>query len=220
MSARTLPLDDALRTYLLDVGVRESAVLAQLRERTAGLPRAGMQICAEQGAFLTLFARAMGAKRILEVGTFTGYSSVALGTALPAGGELLCCDVSEEWTALAREAWVAAGIADKVTLVIAPALETLDQLLADGQAGTWDLAFVDADKGNYREYHERVLKLLRPGGVAAYDNVLWSGKVLDPEDTSPDTVAIRSFNAALAGDSRVDLSMIPIGDGLTLARRR
>lgn len=220
MSARTLALTDEVRDYLLRVGVREDAVLARLRQRTAELAESRMQICPEQGAFLTLLARLVGARRILEVGTFTGYSSVALARALPPGGELVCCDVSEEWTALAREAWREAGVAGAVRLELRPALQTLDQLLAGGGAGSFDLAFVDADKGNYHAYHERCLRLVRPGGLLAYDNVLWGGRLADPAHQEPDTVALRAFNEVLAADERVDLSMVPIGDGVTLARVR
>jgi O-methyltransferase len=220
MSARTLPLTDEDRAYLLRVGVREDPVLAGLRERTAELPQSGMQICPEQGAFLTLLARSVGARRILEVGTFTGYSSVALARALPDDGELVCCDVSAEWTAIARDAWAAAGVADRVRLVLAPALQTLDGLLVDGAVGGFDLAFVDADKGNYLAYHERCLRLVRRGGVILYDNVLWGGRLCRPGEQSPDTRALRAFNEALAADERIDLSMLPLGDGLTLARVR
>ena len=220
MSSRTLPLTDDLRAYLLRVGVREDPVLAELRARTLALPQAGMQICPEQGAFLTLFARAVGARRALEVGTFTGYSSVALARALPDDGELVCCDRSAEWTSLAREAWAAAGVAGRVTLRLAPALQTLDALIVEGGVGTFDLAFVDADKANYPAYHERCLRLIRRGGVVIYDNVLWGGRVAGPGDNTPDTVALRAFNEALARDERIDLSMLPVGDGLTLARVR
>ncbi len=220
MSAKTLSLTDDLRAYLLRVGVREDPLLADLRERTARLPEARMQICAEQGAFLTLLTRLVGARRALEVGTFTGYSSVCIGRGLPPDGHLLCCDVSAEWTAMAREAWARAGLSDRVELRLAPALETLDRELAAGGEGTFDLAFVDADKESYLAYHERVLRLLRPGGVVLYDNVLWSGRVIDPADQSASTVAIRAFNDALAADERVDLVLLPLGDGLTMARRR
>lgn len=220
MSATTLTLTDALRTYLLDVGVREDPVLASLRERTAPLSEARMQICAEQGALLTLLARLTGARRALELGTFTGYSSVCIARGLADGGRLTCCDVSEEWTSMAREAWAEAGLQDRIELRLAPAVETLDRLLADEGEGAFDLAFVDADKENYLTYHERVLRLLRPGGVALYDNVLWGGTVLDDEDVRPTTVAIRAFNRFLASDPRIDLALIPIGDGLTVARRR
>ncbi|MCB9689591.1 MAG: class I SAM-dependent methyltransferase [Alphaproteobacteria bacterium] len=220
MSAKTLNLTEPLRAYLLDVGVREDAVLASLRERTAALPEARMQICAEQGALLTLLTRLLGARRALEVGTFTGYSSICIARGLADGGRLTCCDVSDTWTSMAREAWSEAGVADRVELRLAPAVETLDALLADGHEGTFDLAFVDADKESYLAYHERALRLLRPGGVALYDNVLWGGSVLDDEDQRPSTVAIRAFNRALAGDERVDLVLVPIGDGLTVARRR
>lgn len=220
MSAKTLNLTEPLRAYLLDVGVREDALLASLRERTASLPEARMQICAEQGALLTLLTRLIGARRALEVGTFTGYSSICIARGLVDGGRLTCCDVSDTWTSIAREAWFDAGVADRVELRLAPAVDTLDALLADGHEGTFDLAFVDADKESYLAYHERVLRLLRPGGVALYDNVLWGGSVLDEQDLRPTTVAIREFNRALASDDRVDLVLVPIGDGLTVARRR
>jgi predicted O-methyltransferase YrrM len=217
VSARTIPLTDELRAYLLRVGVREDAALVALRERTAALPESRMQICPEQGAFLTVFARAVAARRILEVGTFTGYSALAFAHALPADGELVCCDVSEPWTTIARAAWTAAGVSDRVRLHLGPAVDTLDALLAAGQAGTFDLAFVDADKGNYHVYHERCLQLVRRGGVVLYDNVLWGGRLVDAADRTPDTVALRAFNEALAVDPRVDLSMLPVGDGLTIA---
>lgn len=220
MSARTLPLTEPLREYLLRVGVREDPVLQRLRVRTAELAEARMQICPEQGAFLQVLAAALGARRILEVGTFTGYSSVALARGLAPGGELVCCDISAEWTAIARAAWREAGVEDRVRLELRPALETLDRELAAGAAGSFDLAFVDADKANYLGYHERCLRLVRPGGVLLYDNVLWGGRLIDPADRTPDTEALRAFNEALASDTRVDLTMLPLGDGLTLARIR
>jgi predicted O-methyltransferase YrrM len=209
-----------LRQYLLGVGVREDAVLAALREETAALPQAQMQISPEQGALMGVLARLMGAQRVIELGTFTGYSSIVLARALPADGKITCCDLSEEWTTIARRYWERAGVTDKVELRLGPALETLDALIADGRAGTYDLAFVDADKEGMPEYHERMLVLLRKGGAVLYDNVLWSGRVADPSETASSTVAIRALNAKVAGDERVDVAMVPIGDGLTICRKR
>jgi caffeoyl-CoA O-methyltransferase len=220
MSRTTIQVDEKLREYLLRVSVRESAALAALREETAAHPRGGMQICPEQGQLMQLLVRLMSARRVIEVGVFTGYSSLAVAQALPEGGTILACDVSDEYTSIARRHWAAAGVADKIELVIAPALETLDERLARGEAGRYDFAFIDADKQNYLGYYERVLALLRPGGLAAIDNTLWSGAVADEADQSPDTLALRRFNARLMEDERVDLSLVPIGDGLTLARRR
>ncbi len=201
-------------------GVREPEILARLREETAPLQSAGMQICPEQGALMSLLVKLVGAQRILEVGTFTGYSSLAMALAMPSGGRLTCCDVSEEWTAIARRYWDEAGVADRVDLRLAPALETLDALLAEGQAGAFDMSFVDADKENYLAYHDRCVQLVRPGGVLLYDNVLWGGKVADDSDQRESTSSIRALNETVAGDERIDLVMIPIGDGLTLARKR
>ena len=220
MSARTLTLTDTLHAYLLEHSLREPAVLARLRERTAGLPRAGMQISPEQGQFMALLVRLLGARQCLEVGTFTGYSSTAVALALPADGRILCMDVSAEYTEHARAAWREAGVADKIELRLAPALDTLGELIAAGAAGRYDFAFVDADKGNYLRYYEAALTLLRPGGLIAVDNTLWGGAVAEPDDREADTVAIRRFNDALLRDERVDLSLVPIGDGLTLARKR
>lgn len=220
MSSRTLGLDDALHEYLLAVGVREPALLKRLREETAREPAAGMQISPEQGQFMALLVRLLGARRVLEVGTFTGYSSLAMALALPDDARFTCCDLSEEWTAVARRYWQEAGVAARMELHLAPALETLDALLAGDAAGSYDFAFIDADKQNYLAYYERCLSLLRPGGVIAVDNVLWGGSVVDPEDREPDTEAIRAFNARLHEDARIELSMVPIGDGLTLARKR
>jgi len=220
MSRSTIQVDDRLRDYLLRVSVRESAALARLREETAGHPRSGMQICPEQGQLMQLLVRLMSARRVIEVGVFTGYSSLAVAQALQEDGTILACDVSDEYTTVARRHWEAAGVAGKIELVIAPALETLDERLARGEAGRYDFAFIDADKENYLGYYERVLALLRPGGLVAVDNTLWSGAVADDTDQSPATVALRQFNRRLLEDERVDLSLVPIGDGLTLARRR
>jgi predicted O-methyltransferase YrrM len=220
MSSKTLTLTDPLRRYLLDVGVREDPLLAELRAETAALPGAGMQICPEQGALMEVLARSIGARRALEIGTFTGYSSLVLARALPADGRITCCDVSDTYTAIARRYWERAGVVDRVELRLGPALDSLRAMVAEGRAETYDLAFVDADKENYGAYHELALVLLRPGGVLLYDNVLWSGKVLDETDRSASTEAIRALNRQLRVDDRIDLAMIPIGDGLTFARKR
>ena len=195
-------------------------MLRRLRDRTAAIPEHGMQIAPEQGAFMALLVKVMGARTCLEVGTFTGYSSTAVALALPPEGRLVCCDLSREWTDVAREAWTEAGVADRVELRLGPALETLDQLLTEGGAGRFDFAFIDADKPNYDGYVERALHLVRPGGMIAIDNVLWSGRVADPSDNDESTVAIRELNEKLAADERVEVAMVPIGDGLTLLRVR
>jgi caffeoyl-CoA O-methyltransferase len=220
MSRRTIQVDDRIYEYLLRVSVREPAALETLRDETAAHPRAGMQISPEVGQLLQLLVRLTGARRTIEVGVFTGYSSLAIALALPADGRILACDVSDEYTAVARRHWQAAGVTDKIELVIAPALETLDARLRQGEAGCYDFAFIDADKSNYIGYYEKVFELLRPGGLIAVDNTLWGGAVADEADQSTDTVALRRFNEQLRADERVDLSMVPIGDGLTLARRR
>jgi len=220
MSRRSISLTDSLYEYLLAVSLREPPLLLELREETAALRSAGLQIAPEQGQFMALLVRLIGARRCLEMGVFTGYSSLAVALALPEDGQLLACDVSEQWTAVARKYWRAAGVEHKIDLRLAPALETLDGLLAGGQAATFDLAFIDADKSNYPGYYERALALLRPGGVVLVDNTLWNGRVIDPEVADEDTVAIRHFNKALHADERVDLSLLPVGDGLTLARKR
>lgn len=220
MSSRTLSLNDATYQYLLAHTMREHPLLAKLRAVTASLPQSGMQISPEQGQFLQLLVRLTGARRCLEIGTFTGYSSLAVALALPADGKILACDVSEEWTAIARQFWREAGVAERVELRLQPALATLDALLRDGGAGTFDFAFIDADKERYVAYYERALQLLRPGGLIAVDNVLWDGSVADPADQQPDTIAIRAFNDLVHRDERVDMVLVPIGDGLTLARKR
>ena len=220
MANASIGLSEDLHAYLVRVGVREPEVLRRLRERTAELPQHGMQIAPEQGAFMSLLVKVIGARQCLEVGTFTGYSSTAVALALPPDGHLVCCDVSREWTDVAREAWAEAGVADRVDLRLGPALETLDQLLADGGTGRFDFAFIDADKPNYDGYVERALRLVRSGGVITIDNVLWSGRVADPSVYDESTVVIRSLNEKLAADERVELAMVPIGDGLSLLRVR
>jgi caffeoyl-CoA O-methyltransferase len=220
MSRRSISLTDSLYDYLLSVSLREPDLLRRLREETATDPSARMQISPEQGQFMALLARLMGARRCLEIGVFTGYSSLAVALALPDDGRILACDVSERWTAVARRYWAAAGVAHKIELRLAAALETLERLLGSGAAGTFDFAFIDADKENYVGYYERALELLRPGGLVVVDNTLWSGRVADPENAEADTVAMRHFNEHLHRDERVDLSLVPIGDGLTLVRKR
>lgn len=220
MSRQTVTLTEELYDYLLGVSLREPPVLARLREETAALPHAVMQVSPEQGQFMALLAELLDARRVIEVGTFTGYSALVVALALPADGRLITCDVDEDTTAIARRYWAEAGVADKIDLRLGPAAETLDALLADGGAGTFDLAFVDADKKNYDAYYERGLALLRPGGLMVVDNVLWSGAVADPQRQDEDTVAIRALNAKLHEDLRVSLSLLPVSDGLTLARKR
>ena len=220
MSNRSIGLAEDLHAYLLKVGVREPEVLRALRAETAELPMANMQIAPEEGATLAMLVRLIGARRVLEIGTFTGYSSTAMALALPADGRMVCCDVSEEWTDIARRTWAAAGVTDKIELRLAPALDTLDDLLANDQAGTFDLCFIDANKDDYIDYYERSLRLVRPGGVICIDNVLWSGRVADPSDKDESTEAIRDLNTLIAGDERVDVAMLPVADGLTLARIR
>lgn len=220
MSNRSIGLDESLQQYLLAASLREPPVLAQLRAETAAHPEVKMQIAPEQGQFMALLVRLLGATRCIEVGVFTGYSSLAVALAMPPTGRLIACDISEEYTAVARRHWAAAGIAGKIDLRLAPALQTLDALLADGGSGSFDFGFIDADKGGYAAYYERLLELLRPGGLIAVDNTLWGGDVADPGNHDPDTVAIRKFNEKLKSDERVDLALVPIGDGLTLARKR
>ncbi len=218
--SRNVQLTESLYRYLVDHSVREPAVLAELRRETSGMPHAGMQIGPDQGQFMALMARLVGARRCIEVGVFTGYSSTAVALALPADGRIVACDRSEEWTAVARRYWKKAGVESKIDLRLGEALATLDRLLAEGGAGGYDFAFIDADKGNYLAYYERCLALVRAGGLIAVDNTLWSGDVADPANTKPDTVSLREFNDRLHGDERVDLAMLAIGDGLTLARKR
>jgi predicted O-methyltransferase YrrM len=220
MSNKSLNLDDRLYDYLLSVSLREPEILTRLRQETAQHPNSGMQIAPEQGQFMALLIQLMGASKALEVGVFTGYSALCVALALPSHGKLVACDVSQEYTAIARRYWQQAGVSDKIDLRIAPALDTLEQLLAAGQSETFDFAFIDADKGNYLNYYERAFKLVRPGGLIAIDNVLWSGQVADPSVQDSSTQAIRHFNQTLHKDDRVTLSLLPIADGLTLARKK
>ena len=220
MSARTIQLTEPVRDYLLSVGVREDPALVALREETKPLESAMMQICPEQGAFMAMIVKLLGARRILEVGTFTGYSALAMALAMGRDGHITCCDVSEEWTAIGRRHWDAAGVGDRIDLRLAPALDTIAALREGGGDGTFDLVFVDADKTNYLAYHEACLPLLRAGGALLFDNVLWSGSAADATDERESTRAIRELNAFLATDDRIDLVMLPIGDGLTIARKR
>jgi predicted O-methyltransferase YrrM len=217
MSRVHTPITDELAQYIREVTLREPEALRRLRESTENHPRASMQTSPEQGQFLHLLARTAGARKTLEVGVFMGYSSTWVALALPAGGKVVACDVSEEYTTRARQTWKEAGVESKVDLRLAPALETLDKLLADGLGGTFDMAFIDADKGNYANYYDRALALLRPGGVAAIDNVLWDGLVIDPNDHDAETEAIRAFNRKVHADQRVAVSMATMGDGLMLA---
>jgi predicted O-methyltransferase YrrM len=217
---RNIQLTDTLYQYLLDHSVREPAILAELHAETSKVPHAGMQIGADQGQFMALLVKILGARRCIEIGVYTGYSSTAVALALPPDGKIIACDVSEEWTAIARRYWKKAGVDGRIELRLGPALATLDDLLAQGEAGGFDFVFIDADKGNYLAYYERCLKLLRQGGLIAADNTLWSGDVADPSNDKPDTVALRAFNDALHRDERIDLALLPIGDGVTLARKR
>jgi caffeoyl-CoA O-methyltransferase len=220
MSNRTLNLTDGLYAYILAHGVRESTTAGKLREETARLPMAVMQISPEQGAFMQLLVRILGARLTVEVGTFTGYSALVVAEALPADGRVIACDVSKEWTDIGRRHWAEAGVASRIDLRLAPAVGTLDALLSGPEKGRVDFAFIDADKANYDAYFERCLALLRPGGVIGVDNTLWGGSVADPAKTDADTASIRALNDKLLRDQRVDAVLLPIGDGLTLARKR
>ncbi|HIK56546.1 MAG TPA: class I SAM-dependent methyltransferase [Synechococcales cyanobacterium M55_K2018_004] len=217
---KTLGLGDRLYDYLLSVSLREPEVLQHLRQETSQLPNAVMQVTPDEAQLLGFLVQLMQARRTLEIGVFTGYSSLAVALALPEDGQMIACDVSEEYTAIARRYWQQAGVAHKIDLRLAPALETLDQLLSEGQAGCFDFALIDADKGNYLNYYERCLQLIRPGGLIAVDNVLWSGRVADPSVQDDATTAIRRFNETLYQDERISLSLLPIADGLTLALKR
>jgi len=218
MSTNFLALTEPLYQYLIDNSLREPDVLRRLREETlASNPQAQMAISPVQGQLMMLLLKLIGAAKTLEVGVFTGYSSLCTALALPPNGRIVACDVSEEWTSVARRYWKEAGVAEKIDLRIAPAVETLDRLLADGQAGTFDFAFIDADKANYDHYYERALKLLRKGGLIVFDNMLWYGKVADGSVQDEDTVALRALNAKLHQDDRVFTSLIAVGDGIHLA---
>jgi caffeoyl-CoA O-methyltransferase len=220
MSNRTLCLSEQLYEYMKRVSLREPDILRRLREETARDPMYMMQISPEQGQFMALLVQLMGAKRTLEIGVYTGYSSICVGMALPENGSLVACDISDQWTSVARRYWQEAGLSKKIDLRLAPALETLDELLRKGESGRFDFAFIDADKENYDGYYEGCLKLLRTGGVIAVDNVFWDGRVAEKGVSDKATRAIRALNEKIHRDDRVDSSMIPIGDGLTLARKR
>jgi predicted O-methyltransferase YrrM len=220
MTARTLNLDDSLYQYLLDVSLRETPLLKRLRDETQALPMARWQVAPEQGQFLALLVKLTGARRLLEIGTFTGYSALCMAAALPDDGSMICCDIPGDYNATARRYWREAGLAERIDLRLAPALETLAELERQGQGGQFDLVFIDADKANYPTYLEHALRLLRVGGLAVFDNTLWSGRVLEERPLSADTRAIQALNRALKDDSRLDLSMLPLGDGLTLCRKR
>jgi predicted O-methyltransferase YrrM len=216
MSTRTLTLTDELVGYVRRVGVREDPVLARLREKTAELPESQMQIAPEQGAFMALLVRLIGARRILEIGTFTGYSSTVMAMALPPDGEMTCLDVSREWTDVARRSWSDAGVADRVDLRIGPAVDTLAELADDA----YDLAFIDADKTSYDAYYEGCLRVVRPNGLILIDNVLQGGRVADASADDDAVLAVRALNEKIAADQRVDHVLLPVADGLTLARVR
>jgi predicted O-methyltransferase YrrM len=217
MSSKPTPLTEQLYEYVLANTLREGDVQRELRDKTAAIPHGGMQISPDQGQFMALLVRLLQARRTLEVGVFTGYSALCVALALPPDGKVVACDVSEEWTAIARGYWKKAGVDAKIDLRLAPALETLDRLLAEGGAGSFDFAFIDADKGNYLAYYERCLQLVRKGGLVASDNTLWNGWVADPARQEADTRSIRDFNRRLHEDRRIALSLVPVGDGLTLA---
>jgi predicted O-methyltransferase YrrM len=220
LSPRSIALDARTYDYLIKNSLRDDPLLRRLRAETAKLTMGRMQVSPEQGQLMGLLIELTRARNAIEIGTFTGYSALCVARALPPRGRLICCDVSEEWTKIARRYWREAGVAGKIELRLGPALATLDRLIAEGKAGSIDFAFIDADKANYKNYYARCLTLLRPGGLIAVDNVLWSGAVADPEDRTRDTMALRAFNAALKRDERVTLSLLPVGDGLTLARKR
>ena len=220
MTKQTTGLEKTLAEYIQSISLREPDILRQLREETAKLSMAQMQISPEQGQLMALLVQLMGAKKTLEIGVFTGYSALAVALALPIDGKMIACDISEEYTAIAKDFWTRAGVSEKIDVRIAPALETLEKLITEGEAESFDLAFIDADKRNYENYYEQALTLLRLGGLILIDNVLWSGKVTDPTITDKQTQAIREFNQKLHQDSRISLSVVAIADGLTLALKR
>jgi predicted O-methyltransferase YrrM len=219
MSRRTINLDDTLYQYLLDHSLREHPEQTALREATAKHPRGGMQISPEQGQFMQLLVKLIGARRTIEVGTFTGYSALTVALALPRDGKILACDISDEYTSVGKPYWQRAGVADRIELLIAPAAQTLDARIAAGEPGQYDFAFIDADKAGYDAYYERCLQLVRTGGLIAFDNTLWGGDVARPA-RDDDTRALQALNDKLHTDERIDLALLPIGDGLTLARKR
>lgn len=220
MSNKTFTISDSLYAYLKDVSLRERDVLARLREETSRLPMSMMQIAPEQGQFMQLLVKALGIRRAIEVGVFTGYSSLCVALAMPDDGRIVACDVNKKWTDIARRYWKEAGVDNKIELRLAPALDTLDTLIAEHLENNFDFAFIDADKTGYKDYYERALVLMRPGGLIAIDNTLWSGSVADDSNQTDDTQAIRNFNRHVHADERVDISMLPVGDGLTLALKR
>ncbi len=220
MSSKTIKLTDELYSYLQNVSLREAEVLRELRAETAGMPMAVMQIAPEQGQFMAFLVKLLGARKTIEVGVFTGYSALAVALALPDEGRMIACDINREYTDIAKRYWRRAGVADRIDLRLGPASATLQQLIDGGEQASYDFAFIDADKTGYQQYYEQCLVLLRPGGVIAVDNVLWGGSVIDQNDLSEDTEAIRQFNSFVKTDERVDETLLPVGDGLTLLRRR
>jgi caffeoyl-CoA O-methyltransferase len=220
MSRGRLPITDALHEYIQAVSLRETPLMRRLRKETAQLPYADMQIAPEQGQFMALLVSLLRARRAIEIGVFTGYSGLCVAQALPDNGQLIACDISEQWTGIAMRYWREAEVDHKISLHIAPALETLNRLLEQGERGRFDFAFIDADKGNYDAYYEACLELLRPGGLIAIDNVLWGGSVVDAKARDEDTRAIRALNAKIHQDDRVEISLITLGDGLMLACKR
>lgn len=220
MAPRSAFLPEQIQHYIDATTLRDLPVLRELREETASLPQAGMQTGADQVQFLQLLVRLIGARRCIEVGVFTGYSALGVALALPADGRIIACDVSEDYTAIGRRYWERAGVAKKIDLRLAPATQTLDALLQAGEAGQFDFAYIDADKSGYDAYYERCLQLLRPNGLVTIDNVLWSGEVAKPASTDADTNALRLLNEKIGKDERVDASLIPIGDGLMVVRKR
>lgn len=220
MSTRTIQVTDQVHEYMLGVSLREPKVLQQLREETANLEEGGMQLSPEQGQFMRFLVRMLGAKRTLEVGVFTGYSSLSVAFGLPDDGQIVACDVSEQYTSIARRYWQAAGMDHKIQLHLGPAVHTLDNLIQAGHLNSFDFAFIDADKENYARYYEQCLQLVRRGGVIGIDNTLWGGTLVDEGQQDDSTNAIRALNKKLHADDRVELSMVPIGDGFTLARKR
>ena len=220
MTNRTLNLDDHLYHYLLDVSLRETPLLKRLRDETAQLENARWQIAPEQGQFMALLVKLTAARHIIEIGTFTGYSAICMAEAMPEDGRLICCDIPGDYNVMARRYWRDAGLSGRIELRLAPALETLAAMRGEGVDGHFDLIFIDADKANYPAYFEHALRLLRPGGLVLFDNTLWSGRVLEAAPDSADTRAIQALNLALCDDGRIDLSLLPLGDGLTLCRKR
>ncbi|HEY5604785.1 MAG TPA: class I SAM-dependent methyltransferase [Gammaproteobacteria bacterium] len=220
MGKKTLNLDDTLYNYLLTVSLRDNPLQKKLRDATDKIERGNMQISADQAQFMFLLLKLINARRIIEVGTFTGYSALVMASALPEDGKIIACDIHEEWTNIGKQFWEQAGVAHKIDLRLAPALDTFAQLVSDGHSASFDAAFIDADKQNILNYYEYCLQLLRPGGLIMVDNVLWGGSVADHNINDDDTIAIRATNRFILQDDRVDISMVPIGDGLTLARKR